>query len=224
MAKEGELSRAKELKNKAEELPEEITPEEMQELLKLAQGNAQEARSTAVSAIDQLYTRPALFEPILGELLEMSAYYPYGVEGIPAPVEWTSDDDIREVVFIADAIARVAQRQPELLVSHAEDLTEIVLGDRNSPAFHLFTLGMVGAIEPDTVPLNEVKSKLCALLDTSMNGYAGWAADTLRRIGDPAVLDDLREHAPENPSQAQDDAEITAFDEAITKLEKATSE
>ena len=83
---------------------------------------------------------------------------------------------------------------------------------------------MVGAIEPDAVPLNEVKSKLCALLDTSMNGYAGWAADTLRRIGDPAVLDDLREHAPENPSQAQDDAEITAFDEAITKLEKATGE
>jgi len=223
MATESDLSRAKKLKNKAKELPEEFSPEEMQELLELAQGNTQEARSVAVSAIDQLYTRPALFEPILEELLEMSAYYPHGVEGIPAPVEWTSDDDIREVVFIADAIARVAQRQPELLVPHAEDLTEIVLDERNSPAFHLFTLGMVGAIEPDAVPLDEIQSKLCALLDTSMNGYAGWAADTLRRIGDPAVLDELRAQAPEDTSQAQDDAEITAFEEAIAELENEAS-
>lgn len=166
MAAQKQLSRAKELRNKSEELPEKFTQQELQELLELAQCNAQEARTAAVSTIDRLYTQPTLFEPVLEELIEYSAYYPHGVEEIPAPVEWNSYADLREVFFVTDTIARVAQRQPELLVTHAVNLTEIVMYDRNSPAFHLFTLGMVGAIEPDAVPLEAVQSKLCGLLDT----------------------------------------------------------
>jgi len=146
------------------------------------------------------------------------------VEGIPAPIDWTSDEDLMEVVFISDAVARVAQRQPPLLMPYADQLTEIVTSDRNYPKYHLFTLGMIGSVDPDVVPIKEIQSRLCCLLSTSTNGYAGWSADTLRRIGDPSVLPELRKHAPEDRSEARDEAELEAFEDTIEELETATQD
>lgn len=214
-----DLSRANELNTKAKEAPEKFSREEMEALVEITRGEHREARTKAAGAIDRLFMYPGLYEPVLAELIEYSAYYPHGVEGIPAPIEWQSDEYIREVVVVADAVARVTQRRPELLVPHTDRLTEIVTNERNSPKYHLFTLGTIGGIKPDAVPLGEVQSQLCDLLDTSTNGYAGWAADTLRRIGDPNVLPELRDHAPEDLSDATDEAEIEAFEDAIEELE-----
>lgn len=52
-----------------------------------------------------------------------------------------------------------------------------------------------------------------------MNEYSGWSADTLRHIGDPDVLPELRAHAPTDETEVQDEAEMDAFEEAITELE-----
>lgn len=224
MTEETALSRAKKLKRKVEDVPDQISQEEMEELVELAKGNNQEVRTTAAGTIDQLYTRPELFEGVLAELIENSAYYSHDVEGIPAPIDYTRDKSLQEVLFISDAVARVAQRRPDLLVPHNERLIDIVMSDQNYPKYHLFSLGIIGGVDPDAVPLDEVQSRLSDLLDTSMNGYAGWAADTLRRIGDPSVLPELRENEPEDLSVAQDEAEIESFQDAIEKLEKAVEE
>lgn len=224
MTKESALSRAKELKNKAEEVPDQVSQEEMEELVETAQGNYQEARTAAAGAIDQLYTRPELFEPVLEELIEYSAYHPHGVEGIPAQVDIMHNEDLREVIFISDAVARVAQRRPELLVPHTDQLIDIIMSDRNYPKYHLFTLGMAGGADPNAVPLDEVQSRICSYLDTNAWGYAGWAADTLRRIGDPSVLPELRENEPKDPSEARDEAEIESFQEAIEELERVSGD
>lgn len=224
MTGQSALSRAKELKRAAKQDPEHFSQDEMIELVEITEGNYQEARIEAVSAIDQLYMRPELFEPILEDLIEYSAYYPPHVEGIPAPIDWTSDEDLMEVVFISDAVARVAKRQPPLLVPYANQLTEIVTSERNYPKYHLFTLGMIGSVDPDVVPIKEIQSQLCSLLSNSTNGYAGWSADTLRRIGDPSVLPELRKHAPEDRSEARDEAEWEAFEDTIEELETATQD
>jgi hypothetical protein len=78
---------------------------------------------------------------------------------------------------------------------------------------------MVGAVKPTGVPMDEVTNRLCALLETPTHGYSGWAADTLRRIGNPEVLPTLRETYPDNG----DDATTEAFDDAIAELEQKRS-
>jgi hypothetical protein len=193
-------------------------------IVELVKGNYQEARIVTAGTIDRLYTLPELFEPHLEELIQYSTYHPSSVEEIPAPVDWTNDEDLQEIIFVSDAIARVAQRQPELLVPHADLLTDIVTGDRYSPEYHLFTMSMIGGVDPDAVPLDEIRPRICDLLDVSMNGYAGWAADTLRRMGNPSVLPELRENKPKDISEAQDEAEIESFQNAIKELENRAKE
>ena len=216
MPGESTLSRAKDLKDKAKHDTENVTHDEVEELLNILNGEYQEARTVAAGAFDQLYKRPELFEPVAGKLLEFAAYYPRAQDGIPTPEEITIDNDLKEVVFIADGLARVARRDPTMLTAVTDDLVTIMQSDRNYPKYHLITLGMVGAVDPNGVPMDEVTDQLCSLLDTYTHGYAGWAADTLRRIGDPGVLPKLNNQYPHSAS----DATIEAFDDAIADLEK----
>lgn len=215
-----DVSSAEALKDKAENDLASVTQDDVTELVSLLNVECQEARTTAAAAFDFLCERPELFEPVVRELVEFSAYYPRSQDGIPSIARIFGDEDLQEAVFVAESLARAARRDPTVLVSATDDLVEIVRSDRNYPRYHLFTLGMVGAVAPESVPMTDVVERLCSLLDTEVRGYAGWAADTLRRIGDPSVLPELRENYPDQADvELINDSTVDTFDEAITELE-----
>jgi HEAT repeat protein len=197
-------------------VPNTVEAAEIEDLLDILDSNYREAQLEAAAAFEHLSDRPELFEPVAVELVEFSSHYPRGQDGIPSPSVIYGNDDLRGTIYVADALARVAREDPTVLLSATDQLIDIVDSDRNYPRYHLFTLGSIGAIEPGLVPIDDVVEELCELLGTETHGYAGWAADTLRQIGDPSVLPELRAQYPDGTS---DDATVNAFDEAIAALE-----
>lgn len=207
---------AQELASQSDDKPDSITNEEMSQLVALLRVSDVETRVHAAEALQHLYDRPSLFESVITELVEVGATYPENVDSIPAPQSMMSSPEIRTVVYVADSLARVAQREPSLFVSVADQIAdEVVTGDR-TPKYYVFILGLIHNVVPEAVPEAMVKEELCTLLDRGHGfGYPGWAADTLRHLGDPAVLPELEANYPEDPS---DETIQETFDEAIAEL------
>lgn len=212
---------SRELVSRSDDQPEHITDEEMAQLVALLRVSDSETRVQAAEALQHLYERPALFEPVLTDLVELGDTYPETVDEIPSLQSTVNSSDIRTVVFVADSLARAAQREPSLFVPVADQLTEAVVDGNRTPKYYVFILGMIYEVAPETVPEATVKEELCALLDRGHGfGYPSWAADTLRRIGDPAVLPELEANYPEDP--LEENTQET-FDEAIAALEARQS-
>ncbi|RLM54100.1 hypothetical protein DVK02_11795 [Halobellus sp. Atlit-31R] len=211
---------AEQLATRADERPDTVSREELSRVVALLDSEDAATTVAAAEAIQHLHERPALFGPFVTDLLAASRTYPDDVERIPAPATWMGDDRIRTVVFVADALARVARDRPDLFDAHADELRDLLRSDRNTPYHLLFVLGFVTAADPDSDPEPWLRDALCGLLDRGRgNGYPSWAAETLRRLGDPAALPALREAYPGGPA---DEQTRRAFDEAITALEDET--
>lgn len=217
---------ANELSDRADADPDSMTTTEMEQLVALIDaGQRRDDHETAVAAADalqSLFDDPALFEPVVDDLIDVSDTYPSDVDGIPAPEEWYGDDEIRTIVYTADALARAVRERPEIAVSHTDQLCRVALGEGNAPRHHLFTLGNAAAQESSGVPVEELRRELTDLLDRGHgNGYPSWAAGTLGRLGDPEALPALREQMPE--ASGGDDPDVTreAFSIAIDSLERA---
>lgn len=207
---------AKKLASQSDDRPESITDEEMSQLVALLRVSDVDTRVQAAEALQHLYDRPALFEPVIAELVEIGDTYPENVDSIPAPESMMSSPELRTVIYVADSLARVAQRDPSLFVPVADQIADAVVSDDRTPKYYVFILGLVHDDAPEAVPEAMVKDELCSLLDRGHGfGYPSWAADTLRRLGDPAVLPELEANYPEDPS---DETIQVAFDEAIAEL------
>ncbi|GAB3411891.1 hypothetical protein GCM10027435_04080 [Haloparvum alkalitolerans] len=212
-----DLDTARDLRERAEADPSGITTEEMGTAVSLLACEDPEVRVTAAEVLQHVFDRPALFEPFVPELVEASATYPDEVEGIPSPQQWMASDRLRAVVYVADALARVAQRAPAVVEPHADRLVEAVRSEANAPSHHAFTLGYVAARSPDAVPTAEVRAALRDLLDRGRgNGFPSFAAHALGEIGDPDDLPAVREA---HPGATGDEALEAAFDDAVEKLE-----
>ncbi|MFC7018828.1 MULTISPECIES: hypothetical protein [Haloarcula] len=217
---EGEDSRrtlAQELASQSSDRPESITDSEMTQLVALLRVQDVETRVQAAQALQHLYDRPTLFAPVIAELVVIGDTYPETVDGIPSPQSMLRSPEIRTVVYVADSLARVAQSDPSLFVPVADQIAEAVLSGDRTPKYYVFILGLIHDVVPAAVPEAVVKEELCTLLDRGHGfGYPSWAADTLRRLGDPAVLPELEANYPENPV---DETTQEAFDEAIAELQ-----
>lgn len=207
---------AQELVSQSDDRPESVTDKEMSQLVALLRVPDVETRVQAAEALQHLYDRPTLFEPVIAELVKVGNTYPENVNGIPAPQSMMNSPELRTVIYVADSLARVAQRDPSLFIPVADQIAdEVVDGDR-TPKYYVFILGLIHDDAPEAVPEAMVKDELCSLLDRGHGfGYPSWAADTLRRVGDPAVLPELEANYPEEPS---DETIQEAFDRAISEL------
>lgn len=207
--------RGERLLARAKDSSESITPAEMQEIVALVRTDTLETQLQGAEALQHLYTRPELFDSHLGALLADPPRYPADVEGIPSPQSMMSSEAIRISVYVADALARVAQSQPSLFEPHVDRLVEIAFENESTPAHYLFVLGYTYPHARDAVPRDRLVEHLCSYLDRGRgNGYPSWAADALRVIDDPSALPALRENYPEDPDEATKDA----FDAAIDGL------
>ena len=210
---------AERLLERAEHAPEAITREEMATVVSLLSAGDADGRVTAAEALQHLHDRPDLFAPFVEGLLAAVEPYPDDVDGIPAPIEWMGSARIRTLVYLSDSLARVAQDRPDLFVAHADELSQRLRSESNSPRSLLFVLGYAEASDPGTVPRDWLKDELCDLLDRGHgNGYPSWAADTLGALGDADVLPALR---GAHPGDDADDPIRDAFDDAIERLEAA---
>jgi hypothetical protein len=208
---------AQELASQSDDRPESITDEEMTQLVALLRVADVETRVQAAEALQHLYDRPTLFGPVIAELVEIGDTYPETVDRIPSPQSMMSSPELRTVIYVADSLARVAQRKPSLFVPIADQIAEAVVAGDRTPKYYVFILGLIHDLVPETVPEAMVKEELCALLDRGHGfGYPSWAADTLRRFGDPTVLPELEANYPEDPS---DETVQETFDEAIAELQ-----
>lgn len=207
---------AQELASRSDDRPESITSEEMEQLVALLRVPGPETRVQAAEALQHLYDRPALFEPATAELVDIGDTYPETVDGIPSPQEMMSSPEVRSIIYVADSLARVAQRDPSLFVPVTEQVADAVMAGERTPKYYVFILGLVHDVAPEVVPEARVKEELCSLLDRGHGfGYPSWAADTLRRLGDPDILPELEANYPDDPP---DETTQEAFDEAITEL------
>ncbi|CAP15379.1 ARM domain protein (plasmid) [Halobacterium salinarum R1] len=207
---------AQELASQASDRPESITDTEMTQLVALLRVPDVETRVQAAEALQHLYERPTLFAPVIAELVGLGDTYPETVDGIPSPQLMMSSPEIRTVIYVADSLARVAQRDPALFAPVADQIAKAVVAGNRTPKYYVFVLGLIHDVVPEAVPEATVKEELCTLLDRGHGfGYPSWAADTLRRLGDPSVLPELEANYPENPS---DETAQEAFDEAIAEL------
>jgi len=219
---------ANELSDRADADPDSMTTTKMDQLVALIDaGQRRDDHETAVAAADalqSLFDDPVLFEPVVPDLIAVSDAYPSDVDGIPAPAEWHSDDEIRTIVYIADALARAVRERPQIAVPHTDKLSCVALGEENAPRNHLFTLGNAAAQDPSGVPVDELRSELIDLLDRGHgNGYPSWAAGTLGRLGDPAALPALRKHMLEASDGTGSGVTREAFSMAIDMLERVQS-
>lgn len=208
---------AQELASQSDDRPESITNKEMSQLVALLRVSDVETRVQAAEALQHLYDRPALFETVIVELVEIGDTYPENVDDIPAPQSMMSSPELRTVIYVADSLARVAQRDPSLFVPVADQIADAVVADDRTPKYYVFILGLIHDDAPEAVPEAMVKDELCSLLDRGHGfGYPSWAADTLRRLGDPSVLPELEANYPDDWS---DETTQEAFDKAIAELE-----
>lgn len=214
--KDARRSLAQELESRSDDRPKSITDEEMSQLVGLLRISDVETRVQAAEALQNLYEYPPLFEPVIAELIEIGDTYPETVDGIPSPQSMMNSPETRTVIYVADSLARVAQRNPALFVLAADQIADAVVAGDRTPKYYIFILGMIYDVAPEAVPEMMVKEELCSLLNRGHGlGYPSWAADTLRRLGDPSVLPELEESYPEDPS---DETLQEAFDEAIAEL------
>ena len=208
---------AERLASRSDSEPEAFTREEMATVVALLAGEGPEVQVAAAEALQHLYHRPALFAPVVRDLLDAAGPYPDEVDGIPAPVEWMGSESIRAVVYVADSLARVAQERPELFVPHAAAVADRLRDGRNHPRHLLFVVAYAEAVDGGAVPRKWLVDELSGLLDRGHgNGYPSWAADSLRALGASAALPALREAYP---GESADDATRAAFDGAIAALE-----
>lgn len=207
---------AQELSSRSDDQPDSITCDEMEQLVALLRVPNVETRIQAAEALQHLYDRPELFESVITELVEIGDTYPETVNGIPSPQSMMHSPELRTIIYIADSLARVAQREPELFIPVADQIADaVVTGDR-TPKYYVFILGLIYNVAPEAVPKARVKDELCTLLNRGHGfGYPSWAADTLRRLGDPSVISELEENYPTDPV---DETIQEAFDEAIAEL------
>jgi len=207
---------AQELASQSDDQPECITDEEMSQLVALLRVSDVETRVQAAEALQHLYDRPAVFETVIAELVEFGDTYPEHVDGIPAPQSMMSSPELRTIIYVADSLARVAQRDSSLFVPVAGRIADAVVADDRTPNYYVFILGLIHDDAPEAVPEAMVKDELCSLLDRGHGlGYPSWAADTLRRLGDPSVLPELAANYPDGSS---DETTQEAFDAAIAEL------
>jgi hypothetical protein len=207
---------AQELASRSDDRPESITSEEMEQLVALLRVPGPETRVQAAEALQHLYDCPTLFEPMIAELVDIGDTYPETVDGIPSLQMMMSSSAIRTIIYVADSLARVAQRDPSLFVPVTEQVADAVVTGERTPKYYVLILGLVHDAAPEAVPEASVKAELCCLLDRGHGlGYPSWAADTLRRLGDPDLLPELEANYPEDPP---DEATREAFDEAIAEL------
>jgi hypothetical protein len=213
---ESRLAMAQDLSSRSDERPESITSDDMEQLVELLRVSNVETRAYAAEALQHLYDRPELFESVIPELVEIGDTYPETVDGIPSPQSMMNSPEIRTIIYVADSLARVAQRDPSLFAPIADQVAEAVVnGDRTSK-YYVFILGLIYNVAPEAVPEAKVKDELCRLLNCGHGlGYPSWAADTLRRLGDPSVLPELEENYPTDPV---DETIQETFDEAIAEL------
>jgi hypothetical protein len=207
---------AQELSSRSDERPESIRSDEMEQLVALLRVSNVETRAQAAEALQHLYDRPEIFESVIAELVEIGDTYPEAVDGIPSPQSMMNSPEIRTIIYVADSLARVAQQDPSLFAPVADQVAKaVVTGDRTSK-YYVFILGLIHTVAPEAVPEARLKDELCTLLNCGHGlGYPSWAADTLRRLGDPSVLPELRENYPTDPV---DETIQEAFDEAIAEL------
>lgn len=192
---------AQELASQSDDRPESITDEEMMQLVALLHVPDATTRVQAGEALQHLYDRPVLFEPVIAELVEIGDTYPETVDGIPSPELMMSSKEIRTVIYVADSLARVARQDTSLFVPVADRIADAVVADDRTPKYYVFILGLIHDVVPEAVPESTVKEELCALLDRGHGlGYPSWTADTLRRLGDPAVVPELEANYPEDSS------------------------
>jgi len=212
-------SLAEEILETAEQAPDDVGHEGMAEIVALLSVDDADARSTAAKALQHLYDRPALFEPYVDDLVAAAAAYPDDVEGIPAPAVWLGSPHARTTVYVTDALARVAQREPALFAPHVEEMTALLRSDRNVSRYLAFVVGLAEAAEPGLVSREWLRAELCDLLDRGHgSGYPAWAADVLGKLGDPEALDAVR---AAHPGDDGEDLAREAFDDAIEALEAA---
>jgi len=207
---------AQELASQSDDRPESITDKEMSQLVALLRVSDVATRVQAAEALQHLYGRPRLFETVISELVEAGGTYPENIDGIPAPQSMMSSPELRTIIYVADSLARVAQRDSSLFVPVADQIADAVVADDRTPKYYVFILGLIHDDAPEAVPEAITKDELCSLLDRGRGlGYPSWAADTLRRLGDPSVLPELEANYPEDSS---DENTQEAFDEAIAEL------
>lgn len=207
---------AQELASRSDDRPESMTGNEMEQLVALLRTSDIETRVQAAEALQHLYDRPALFEPVISELVGISDTYPDTVDGIPSPQSMMNSPETRTVIYVADSLARVAQRDPSLFGPVADQIVDAVVAGDRTPEYYVFILGLISDTAPETIPEATIKKKLCTLLDRGHGfGYPSWAADTLRHLGDPSVLSELKENYPVDPPK---ETIQEAFDEAIAEL------
>lgn len=214
--KDARRTLAQELASRSDDRPESMTDEEMSHLVALLSVQDVETRVQAAKALQHLYDHPELFEPVIAELVEIGDTYPESGDGIPSPQQMMNSPEIRTIIYIADSLARVAQRDPSLFSPVAEQIADtVVTGDR-TPEYYVFILGLIHNVAPEAVPEAKVRDELCTLLNRGHGfGYPSWAADTLRRLGDPSVISELEENYPTDPV---DETIQETFDEAIAEL------
>lgn len=207
---------AKELSSRSDDRPESITSDEMEQLVALLRVPNVETRAQAAEALQHLYDRPELFESVIAELVEIGDTYPETIDGIPSPQSMMNSPEIRSIIYVADSLARVAQRDPSLFGPVADQVAEAVVAGDRTPKYYVFILGLIHNVAPEPVPEARVKDELCTLLNRGHGfGYPSWAADTLRRLGDPSLLSELEENYPTDPV---DETRQETFDEAIAEL------
>lgn len=212
---------ARELASQSGDRPESITEREMTQLVALLRVPDVETRVQAAEALQHLYHRPQLFAPVIAELVRIGDTYPETVDGIPSPQSMMGSPEIRTIIYVADSLARVAQTDPSLFGSVANQIADAVVAGDRTPKYYVFILGLIRDVAPETVPEAMVKEELCTLLARGHGfGYPSWAADTLRRLGDPTVLPALQENYPKDPP---DETTQEAFDEAIAELQTQQS-
>jgi len=205
------------LASEADDDPEAIAHTDMAVVVELLSDATPETRVAAAEALQHLYGRPSLFAPFVEDLLDAAGPYPDEVEGIPAPVEWMGSEAIRTVIYVADSLARVAQKRPELFVPHAAEVTDRLRNDRNHPQHLVFVVAYAEAADGGAVPREWLVDELSGLLDRGHgNGYPSWAAAGLRALGASEAVPALREAYP---GDSADDATREAFDDAIAALD-----
>lgn len=195
--------------------PAGVTDAEMARIVALVNADDADTRVRGAEALQNLYDRPALFEPHVSELLSAGAHYPDDVDGIPSPQRMMTSEELRATVYVADSLARVAQARPSVFEPHLDWLDDAVFGDESVPAYYAFILGYVYG-HTNAVPEERLVAELCSYLDRGRgNGYPSWAADALRALGDDSALPALEAKYPDDPL---DDATTDAFDAAIEAL------